>query len=256
MECAAACFRHTELASERVLFFSELPNWRPDGARVHLASLETEKTAAIEHIAVFEKRFLTGRVSFPSTTVLRRDQRFGRAVNAVKTERAASPRDPAETEPRVAALPSPTKSASPAAGPLVPEVATAARPPFNSGTRAAKARQASVAPPDKKNRTAFYDISAQVVYLPDGRRLEAHSGHGSYMDNARYIHIKNKGRHRPTPIGWPYEKTSSMEFRPFVCSQSVTATCLAEMAYLHIIICWVPMANRMGACHSPITPSS
>ena len=24
------------------------------------------------------------------------------------------------------------------------------------------------------------------------------------------------GRHRPTPIGWPYEKTASTEFRPFV----------------------------------------
>jgi hypothetical protein len=30
----------------------------------------------------------------------------------------------------------------------------------------------------------------------DGRKLEAHSGLGSYMDNARYVHIKHIG---PTP---------------------------------------------------------
>jgi hypothetical protein len=164
-----------------------------------LASLETETTAATEHTLIFEKRFSIreGFVSF--------DDRFAggtsvivRAVNAVTTE-AVLPRHAtaAETEQRVGAiLNSPTRSASSAAGPLVPEFATAARPPFSSGIRAAKARQASLAPPDKANKTAFYDISAQVVYLPDGRRLEAHSGHGSYMDNARYIHIKNKG---PTP---------------------------------------------------------
>ena len=156
----------------------------PDGEGVRLASLETV-SASNEHIAVFEKRFLNGEdfVSFNDrfgvTSVV------GRAVNAVKTE-------PVDMKPRGAA----SKSASPAAGPLVPEVANAARSQFNNGTRAANARQASVAPPDQKNRTAFYDISAQVVYLPDGRKLEAHSGHGSHMDNARYVHIKNKG---PTP---------------------------------------------------------
>jgi hypothetical protein len=196
--------RHAWRAQQPV---SVIQNWHPNGsvffrspesfpndARVHLASLETETTAATEYIPISMKQ---GFVSF--------NDRFAggtsvivRAVNAVTTE-PVLPRHAAaaETERRVGALPNaPARSASPAAGPLAPEFATAARPPFSSGIRAAKARQASLAPPDKANKTAFYDISAQVVYLPDGRRLEAHSGLGSYMDNARYAHIKNKG---PTP---------------------------------------------------------
>jgi len=73
----------------------------------------------------------------------------------------------------------------------------AAGPSAGNAIRAPKARQASLSPaPDSPNRTAIYDISSQMVYLPDGRRLEAHSGLGSYMDNPRYVEIKNEG---PTP---------------------------------------------------------
>jgi len=46
------------------------------------------------------------------------------------------------------------------------------------------------------SRTAIYDISSSTVYLPDGRRLEAHSGLGGYMDDVRYVHMRNTG---PTP---------------------------------------------------------
>jgi hypothetical protein len=34
--------------------------------------------------------------------------------------------------------------------------------------------------------TAVYDISAHTVYMPDGTRLEAHSGLGSRLDDPRY----------------------------------------------------------------------
>ena len=43
---------------------------------------------------------------------------------------------------------------------------------------------------------AIYDIAARTVYLPNGRRLEAHSGFGSHMDDARYVNLKRQG---PTP---------------------------------------------------------
>jgi hypothetical protein len=36
-------------------------------------------------------------------------------------------------------------------------------------------------PPDVDSHTAIYDIAAHTVYLPDGHRLEAHSGLGSYI---------------------------------------------------------------------------
>jgi Tlde1 domain len=46
------------------------------------------------------------------------------------------------------------------------------------------------------SRTAIYDITARTVYLPNGRRLEAHSGLGEHMDDLRYVNVRMKG---PTP---------------------------------------------------------
>ncbi len=47
-----------------------------------------------------------------------------------------------------------------------------------------------------RSRTAIYDISARTVYLPNGRRLEAHSGFGDHMDDVRYADKRMTG---PTP---------------------------------------------------------
>jgi Protein of unknown function (DUF2778) len=44
--------------------------------------------------------------------------------------------------------------------------------------------------------TAVYDISARTVYLPDGTKLEAHSGLGDALDNPRYVSERARG---PTP---------------------------------------------------------
>lgn len=44
--------------------------------------------------------------------------------------------------------------------------------------------------------TAVYDISAHTVYMPDGTRLEAHSGLGPHLDDPRFVHVRMKG---PTP---------------------------------------------------------
>ncbi len=44
--------------------------------------------------------------------------------------------------------------------------------------------------------TAVYDISARTVYLPDGTRLEAHSGYGDKLDDPRYVNERMVG---PTP---------------------------------------------------------
>jgi hypothetical protein len=41
--------------------------------------------------------------------------------------------------------------------------------------------------------TAVYDISARMVYLPDGTKLEAHSGLGSKLDDPRYAHVRMQG---------------------------------------------------------------
>ena len=46
--------------------------------------------------------------------------------------------------------------------------------------------------------TAYYDITAGVVYMPNGERLEAHSGIGKMRDNPDYVHVSMRG---PTPPG-------------------------------------------------------
>jgi hypothetical protein len=72
-------------------------------------------------------------------------------------------------------------------------------PPFPGVAR--RLRQLEV--PDDSNKladadahTAIYDITSHVVYLPDGRSLEAHSGLGARIDDPRYVSLKGRG---PTP---------------------------------------------------------
>jgi hypothetical protein len=42
-------------------------------------------------------------------------------------------------------------------------------------------------------QTAVYDISAHMVYLPDGRKLEAHSGLGDLLDNPNSARTRSRG---------------------------------------------------------------
>jgi hypothetical protein len=54
-----------------------------------------------------------------------------------------------------------------------------------------------ISPSDADAHTAIYDISAHKVYLPDGRRLEAHSGLGNRLDDPRYVSEKGRGATPP-----------------------------------------------------------
>jgi hypothetical protein len=45
--------------------------------------------------------------------------------------------------------------------------------------------------------TAVYDIVAQTVYMPNGEKLEAHSGLGDMMDNPRHVNVRMKGSTPP-----------------------------------------------------------
>jgi hypothetical protein len=47
------------------------------------------------------------------------------------------------------------------------------------------------------NFTAVYDISAHAVYMPDGSKLEAHSGFGSLMDDPAHVNEQNVGATPP-----------------------------------------------------------
>jgi hypothetical protein len=94
--------------------------------------------------------------------------------------------DPAPAKP-TPALPMAPSPAMPA--PAAPELAER-----RAGPRLAYADPKSLLTPD--NHTAIYDIVAHTVYLPGGRRLEAHSGLGHFLDDPRAIAQKARG---PTP---------------------------------------------------------
>jgi hypothetical protein len=53
----------------------------------------------------------------------------------------------------------------------------------------------NAAPYDRQ--TAVYDITARTVYLPDGSKLEAHSGLGTRLDDPRYVHVRMQGATPP-----------------------------------------------------------
>jgi hypothetical protein len=47
------------------------------------------------------------------------------------------------------------------------------------------------------SHTAIYDIEAHVVYLPNGDRMEAHSGLGQWIDDPQHVNIKDRGATPP-----------------------------------------------------------
>lgn len=50
--------------------------------------------------------------------------------------------------------------------------------------------------PNRRSGVAVYDIASATVRLPNGEKLEAHSGLGHRQDNPAYVREKNRG---PTP---------------------------------------------------------
>lgn len=54
-------------------------------------------------------------------------------------------------------------------------------------------KKAAVAVLASNPRTALYDISAHVVYMPNGDTLEAHSGLGQWLDDPASFTVKNRG---------------------------------------------------------------
>jgi hypothetical protein len=188
-----------------------------DGSPVRVASLGTDVAFAsavegaerrsdppgsMRQRMSFDERFLFDQ---PSDSF---DQRFA----AVADETAGAPAMTAETEEgtgsvlRIARLPSPDPGqramAHPTVGRSAPRLASLASSPPTSSAK--KIRLATLETPkgpslslDPDGRTAIYDITARTVYMPDGRRLEAHSGFGERMDDPRYVNVKREGATPP-----------------------------------------------------------
>jgi hypothetical protein len=128
------------------------------------------------------------------------DERFVGALG-----RSSSPKTP-EKEERASKLPlgSPDLGGRAVAAHVVGQSdrdagAFPTSPPANvpkKQFRIEKALEDSISPSDADGHTAIYDIAAHTVYLPNGQRLEAHSGLGRRLDDPRYVSEKDLG---PTP---------------------------------------------------------
>lgn len=84
---------------------------------------------------------------------------------------------PMAVEPRVAALP---PQPQPGESSIFDKL-------FANPDRAAKAVLAA------NPNTVLYDIAKRAVYMPDGEKLEAHSGFGKFMDDPESMHRKDVG---------------------------------------------------------------
>ncbi len=85
-----------------------------------------------------------------------------------------------------------------------PDAATIVPPPLPPVVLAPlpPSRPLELAPPvspaiPTDQTTAIYDISAHTVYLPDGTRLEAHSGLGDRIDDPRFVDERDRGATPP-----------------------------------------------------------
>jgi hypothetical protein len=133
----------------------------------------------------------------------------GNLVAAIAHDRLAEPTDlvvpmphlrPAPPAPVVVAV------APPVERPAAPAAPAPERRQVKPAEVAPKAVPAQpVAPrgpviaglPRPGSGVAVYDISAGVVYLPSGERLEAHSGIGHMRDNPLFTHVKMRGATPP-----------------------------------------------------------
>ena len=166
---------------------------------IHVASLEANVAAAPARLMSFAERFA--------------DDVFAPAPAEAETAQPQGRHDGtrlALADPDGSVMPRPAQAQS--AAPIrVPASAPAARAIEKTirGTAAPADSRALAYGPANDNpggtdrglsaadtHTAIYDIAAHTVYLPDGRKLEAHSGKGSSMDDPRAANLKMRG---PTP---------------------------------------------------------
>ena len=128
----------------------------------------------------FDQRFAVASVASAPVIIDETPERTG---SVLRVARGSS----GDAEPRATANPAAPKlaSAAPASATKKIRLAALEMPKGSSVTL------------DPESRTAIYDISARTVYMPDGRRLEAHSGLGDRMDDPRYVNVRMQGATPP-----------------------------------------------------------
>lgn len=159
-----------------------------DGS-VELASEDTETTSKPTELALAEALPKNGPMPFGRPQA---ERVVASAAPSKPQAEQASPRSGLDAIARV----SPQK---PARGEK-PDTALAFAKPDNPMRQTAPSVPSRSAPnwPGIGTKVAIYDITNATVHMPDGTKLEAHSGIGKMRDNPKYTHVKMKG---PTPAG-------------------------------------------------------
>ena len=104
---------------------------------------------------------------------------------------------------RIAAAPAPTEDNRSffekilGVQPQTPGTALAYAAPGDGAADPTPARRLSPTPTAPGAGVAIYDISARVVHMPNGEKLEAHSGLGGMIDDPRYVHVRMNGATPP-----------------------------------------------------------
>ena len=200
-----------------------------DNGRAHLASLQTGAVSASSlndpdsrseppsARTPFGERFSFDHPSAPSSFLQPSrlsasfDDRFGDALGASTAVRSAAAPPYTAVAPVAAAVPMPRPAPRAGGAQSTPkrpsesqfQLASASETPVSLAYAPSDPSVKDLAPKDSDlpvevdtTRTAIYDIAARTVYLPNGRRLEAHSGLGRHMDDPRYVNVRMTG---PTP---------------------------------------------------------
>ncbi|NSX91184.1 MULTISPECIES: DUF2778 domain-containing protein [Rhizobium/Agrobacterium group] len=113
--------------------------------------------------------------------------------------RPAAPSRAEERVPAVASVPD-FDAPVPLRAPQAPKQSTGAMLAFAKPDNPMRepSKMDAVPWPDRGNGTAIYDISSGVVHMPNGEKLEAHSGIGKMRDNPDYVHVKMRGSTPPS----------------------------------------------------------
>ncbi|MCB5201073.1 DUF2778 domain-containing protein [Neorhizobium sp. T786] len=160
-----------------------------DESAVETAAIEAEEAGRTAEVAALMDDTLPAEGPLPVS----RPETAAKALEAMAVARLAKPAKPGR--------PAPAEEAEEPA----PTVLAYARP-----DNPVKPSAKSVPWPDLgTKKVAIYDISNGVVHMPNGTKLEAHSGIGKMRDNPKYTHVKMKG---PTPPG---TYRLSMREKPF-----------------------------------------
>lgn len=129
------------------------------------------------------------------------------AVTAPASPRLVSPATPRRTRNAAAAQPAPSEdnrnffqklfNVGGQSGPTTALAYAAPQDEQVDRGRPFRLSPTAPAPEISSARTAVYDINARILHMPNGDRLEAHSGLGDKMDDPRFVHVRMQGATPP-----------------------------------------------------------